>query len=80
MATLKQRIDELETKMPTVDDEPTFIHFVGLDGVEPMTKIVRFGLEWLVQPGETDEAFMARVVREDDLPLGKNCGKVYCCY
>jgi hypothetical protein len=81
MATLKQRVTELEAKTPQGGEtEPLFLYFVGVGSTEPMKRIARDSREWWAQPGETDDAFMARVNLEDgDRPAKPGGRKVFLC-
>lgn len=83
MATnLQKRVAELEAKASTeTTDRFIFIHFVGMDEDEPpIQRISGSGREWHVMPGETDETFKERVLREDaDQQPAKGCFKCYTC-
>ena len=47
---------------------------------QPIRRISGGGREWHLMPGETDETFKARVLREDDdRQPAKGCIKCYTC-
>lgn len=84
MANLESRIAELEKKAGTANDEnPLFVHFVALgdDEPSPIARICLGNREWVLQDGETEEAFKARVLSSAKaLPKDPQSMRVFTCF